>query len=361
MTAALAVGLAGLVDTGRHTVKPGETLGGIASRHGTSVSALAAANSLRDANHIVVGQVLVIPGGAGAGGGAPASHTVKPGEQLATIASRYGTTVSALVSANAIRDPNVIVIGTTLAIPTATGGGSAAPSGGHVVKSGESLASIAARYGISADALAAANGIVGDRIYAGTRLLLSSPGAYAPASSGPAGYTVRSGDHLSEIAARHGTTVAAIVDANGIANPNLVRIGAVLQVPGAGTGFLCPVPGASFFNDWGFPRGVTRWHAGNDLFARSGTPIVAPVAGTVSFSSGSVGGIQFALVTGDGTRLSGSHLSATGTSGAVAAGEVIGYVGDTGNALGGRPHLHFEIHPGGGAAVNPYPTLAGAC
>jgi murein DD-endopeptidase MepM/ murein hydrolase activator NlpD len=171
---------------------------------------------------------------------------------------------------------------------------------------------------------------------------------------------VRPGETLSSIAAGANTTVAAIVDANGISNPNLIGIGAVLKVPG-GSGILCPVPGAKFSNDFGMPRSGGRWHEGNDLFVPKGTPVQAPVSGTVEYLTGELSGLQFRLVTPGGTYFVGSHLSKAGESGSVSAGDIIGYVGNTGNAAGGPAHLHFEIHPNGGPAVNPYPTVVAAC
>jgi murein DD-endopeptidase MepM/ murein hydrolase activator NlpD len=96
------------------------------------------------------------------------------------------------------------------------------------------------------------------------------------------------------------------------------------------------------------------------MMSPRGTPVVAPVAGSVSHRSDRLGGMSFHLNGADGHYYYGTHLSAYGNSGRVAAGTIVGYVGDTGNARG-SPHLHFEIHPNGGAAVNPYPTVAKYC
>jgi murein DD-endopeptidase MepM/ murein hydrolase activator NlpD len=138
--------------------------------------------------------------------------------------------------------------------------------------------------------------------------------------------------------------------------------------PGAGglveTGAdLCPVFGVvAFTNDWGQPRSGGRTHQGTDMFAATGTPVVAVVGGTVSDASGGLGGISLNLAGDDGVRYFYAHLSRIERpSGRVNAGDVIGYVGDTGNAAGGPPHLHFQLHPDGGEPVNPYPTVRVLC
>lgn len=128
----------------------------------------------------------------------------------------------------------------------------------------------------------------------------------------------------------------------------------------------CPVAGPhTFSNDWGAPRGGgTRRHQGNDLMAPSGTPIVAPVSGTISrWRNGGAGGIAMYLWGSDRNEYYFAHntrnIAPAGSS--VRAGQTIATVGNTGNARGGAPHLHFEIHPGGGGAVNPYPSLVAVC
>lgn len=125
--------------------------------------------------------------------------------------------------------------------------------------------------------------------------------------------------------------------------------------------WACPIAGLNAFGDtWGAPRPGGRKHEGVDMMSPSGTPIVAVVAGAVKFSTSERGGNLASLVGVDGNRYFYGHLSAwEGSSRGVSAGEVIGYVGKTGQT--DANHLHFEIHPNGGAAVNPYSAVRQAC
>jgi murein DD-endopeptidase MepM/ murein hydrolase activator NlpD len=127
-------------------------------------------------------------------------------------------------------------------------------------------------------------------------------------------------------------------------------------------GWICPVQGPhAFSDDYGDPRGGGYTHQGNDILAARGTPVVASVAGYVTHRNGPVSGLAYYLDGEDGNEYFGAHLDSFGASGQVSAGTVVGTVGDTGDAAGGPPHLHFEIHPGGRGNINPYPILSRYC
>lgn len=289
------------------------------------------------------------------------THTVSQGETLSEIAAKVRIPLSELAQANRIADPDYILAGQVLVLPAGGGGGGAAA--GYVVKAGESLGGVASRLGVPEADLARANRIADrDDIKAGQVLVLPSTGGGAGG-----GVAVAKGETLSDVAARAGVSVRQLAAANGIADPDLVPEGKVLTVPAGKVmavpgSWVCPVKGGTFVNDYGYQRPDSATpHQGVDLFAPRGTPVVAPVSGVLGRYPNDAGGLAFQLFGDDGVRYYGAHLEAYGAVGPVRAGAVIGYVGTTGDARATSPHLHFEVHPGGGAAVNPYPTLVGAC
>jgi murein DD-endopeptidase MepM/ murein hydrolase activator NlpD len=137
--------------------------------------------------------------------------------------------------------------------------------------------------------------------------------------------------------------------------------------PPSGGGMACPVDGATTFTDtWGAPRSGGRGHQGVDMMAARGTPTVAIETGSIlRLSNSSLGGISIYLKGNSGDVYYYAHLDgyASGLSKglAVSAGQLIGYVGSTGNASYSAPHLHFEHKPGGGGSVNPYPLVKSLC
>lgn len=160
------------------------------------------------------------------------SYTVKSGDTLSAIASRYGMTVNALVMLNGIKNANLIYPGQVLRVAD-SGAGSAVTkkattpitstgAQAYTVRYGDTLSAIASRYGTSISALASLNGISNPNwIYPGQVLKLSG-------GSSARSYTVRSGDMLSGIASRLGTSWTALKAKNGLANANLIYPGQTL-------------------------------------------------------------------------------------------------------------------------------------
>lgn len=131
--------------------------------------------------------------------------------------------------------------------------------------------------------------------------------------------------------------------------------------------YSCPVGNPVFFVDtWGAGRSGGRSHQGVDMMSPHGTPIYAIHAGRVTrMKTGGLGGIVLYMYGDDGNEYYYAHLQGyaggIGVGSRVEAGDLIAYNGSTGNASASAPHLHFEVHPGGGRAVNPYPYVARAC
>ncbi len=145
------------------------------------------------------------------------------------------------------------------------------------------------------------------------------------------------------------------------ADERALSLGGSVSITGTGAIQTCPVNGPnSFVDSFGWPRPGGRTHQGIDLIAAYGTPVVAVAPGNARGASNTLGGNAVVVEHdsgGDYTYY--AHLSSFGTSGHVSAGTVIGYVGSTGDTS--VNHLHFEYHPSGGAAVNPYSALVAVC
>ena len=247
-TVLVAPGLAAAAPAQTYVAHPGDTLWGIAARFGVSTSSLVQLNGIADPNFILPGEVIRLSGSSQSAGPAAggASYAVRVGDTLGAIAERFGTTVNALASANHIADPNLIVVGQILRVPA--GAGSAPPA---------------------------------------------TPAIATTART----YTVQAGDTLGSIAARFGTTVNALASANHIADPNLIEVGQVLSLQaapapsgGSATGppaitVSTPVS-SNYVNPFRFGSwSPSRIDEGVDWIPNVVSPVVAIGDGVITYSS----------------------------------------------------------------------------
>lgn len=237
-----------------YTVKSGDTLSGIASQYNTTVNQIVSLNQLSNPNLIYVGQVLKLKNSQTTNSSSSSSstaattvgtYTVKAGDTLSAIASRYSTSSSTLASLNSLSNPNLIYVGQVLKVSSNASTSSSTSSSAnstvttaasYTVKAGDTLSAIAAKYGTTYQALASANSISNPNdIYVGqvikvsaTATAASSQAASSTSSSGS--YTVKSGDTLYGIALANGLNWQTLAKQNGISDPNVIFVGQKLSL-----------------------------------------------------------------------------------------------------------------------------------
>jgi LysM repeat protein len=242
----------------------------------------------------------------------------------------------------------------------------------HAIVRGDSWFGISQGAGVSLGALLLANNAKATTVLqpGGELCLPEGSVAASTARSCVDKRTVAAGDSWNAIARSTGVPIDALVAANKATQSSAIFPGQSLCLPEAGFGgqlpsvplATAPIRGACrFANSWHASRGGGRLHEGVDLISPTGTPVVAVANGQLTRSTtlGARSGNAWWLTTSTGTYFFYAHLSrfASGLSvgSHVHVGDVIGYVGSTGNAV--SPHLHFEIHPKGGGPVNPYSAI----
>lgn len=365
------------------------------------VTASAVTSALLVASAIAV--VLAPPPSASAAfscGTGGLTYTVRAGDGWFLIADRAEVAVASLLDANGAALTDVLLPGDRLCLPNGANPAADCDSS-YTIRSGDSWYRIAERAGVSVPSLLQANEASLDQVlFTDQQICLpggaSIPGdSAAPAASGGASasastaaarstltYPVRPGDGWLIIADRVGVDVVDLLRVNGATLSTVIFPGQELPLP-AGAELptevaepawveleALPTQAPCWFHDtWHDARSGGRRHVGTDIFTIPGEYVYAVADGRLTgryWDGVSIrAGNAWYLTSDTGDRFYYAHLDefAPGLSvgSRVEAGQIIGWVGATGNAT--YPHLHFEIHPGGGEPVNPYPMLQvqGAC
>ena len=278
-----------------YTVRPGDTVSHIALRTGASVDAIVRANKLNQRAFIQIGQQLAIPTGAPAAAApaaaapaaavALAAHTVRSGDTLSAIAVKYATTVSAIAKANKLANPGLLRIGQQLSIPGTTA--------------------------------------------------QSAPAAVTPAARATVTYAVRSGDTAAGIAARFGTTIGAIVKANKLANPSYLRIGQQLTIPGVVAAPALQLVGNTFAGRTYPQATVDSANKNKAALLRVGVPSKADVKDLVGATARAMG-VDPKLALAVAYQESGFDHSAVSPANAIGVMQVIPTSGQWASDLVGR-------------------------
>jgi LysM repeat protein len=182
-------------------------------------------------------------------------YVVQTGDTLYTISLKFNVTMTAIMEANGMTNPNLVYVGQQLIIPTTTTSTttSVATSGTvYVVQSGDTLNKISLKFNVSQAKIMGANGMTNPNIvYVGQRLMI--PGSdwvpttttTTPSNATGTNYVVQSGDTLSRIAQKYSVTIATLMSVNGITNANLIFVGQRLVISGSTSVPATPAPTAS--------------------------------------------------------------------------------------------------------------------
>lgn len=272
------------------------------------------------------------------------SYRVRSGDTLIGIAARFRTTVGSIAARNEIRDRHSIMAGTVLSVPRTSAPARAAASPGsgsrvHVVRSGDTLSGIAARFDVSLASVLKANHLSARSfIHPGQKIVVRGAASKAAAPHGSAAttsYRVRVGDTLGSIALRHHTTVAAIARASKVSSRALIHPGQVLRVPGK-TRSTAKSSVPDTFNGVKYPRAVAEAAAHNRaILARRSVPSRSETKAMI---------VRIARQQGVDTRLalaiayqeSGWNQRAVSPANAVGVMQVIPQAGDWASSLVGR-------------------------
>lgn len=208
-----------------YTVQSGETLSSIAQTCGTTVAALQLANPKANP-YIFVGQILVLPGAFWDNGNGYATYVVSRGDTLKSLASRFGTSMDTLASLNSIANYNLIYEGQRMTVPSGVAVPVPPPATGgtYTVQQGDTLKKIAARINVTVNDILLVNPQITDAnlIYVGQVISLPASASY---------YTVQSGDTMKKIAARFGTTLDSLIVLNPqITDINKIYVGQVIRI-----------------------------------------------------------------------------------------------------------------------------------
>ncbi|MGI6686522.1 MAG: LysM peptidoglycan-binding domain-containing protein [Bacillota bacterium] len=214
-----------------YTIRSGDTFFSLASRFNTSVDAIVAANPNVDPNNLQVGQQICIPvpptPGPCPGG---TIYTIRAGDTLFALANRFNTTVNAILEANPGLDPDNLQVGRRICIPVPPTPGPCPGGTIYTIRAGDTLFALANRFNTTVNAIVEANpNIDPNRLQVGQQICIPVP----PTPECPGGtiYTIRAGDTLFALANRFNTTVNAILRANPGLDPNRLEVGQRICIP----------------------------------------------------------------------------------------------------------------------------------
>ena len=272
------------------------------------------------------------------------SYRVKPGDTLAGIAARFRTTVAVLATRNEVRNRHQIQAGAVLTVPRTSAakpaaGSTRAAATVHVVRAGDTLSGIAARYHVSLASLLKTNHLsAGSFIHPGQKVVVRRAAATAAAAR-PAKttrpYRVRAGDTLGAIAARHHTSVAAIARASGISSRALIHPGQVLRLPGTARSST-PASVPDTFNGVKYPRAVAEAAARNRAtLARRAVPSRSETKAMI-VRTARTHGVDTRLALAIAYQESGWNQRAVSPANAVGVMQVIPQAGQWASSLVGR-------------------------